>query len=370
MSVYQRNGHWHLSVTINGRRFRKAIKEARTRRQAEQAERVLRDEIFEGRYGNGGQKFFADFVERSYKPFAKEHKKGYEVEVSVLRVLVEKFGNKRLYEIKPEEIENFKRLRASEITKRGVKRSKATVNRDISVLSAVFNLAKNFGEIKENPVKNRIKYYSNLNTRTRILSEEEEIVFFNYIKNDIKFSRQVEILLYTGMRRGELFKLEWRDIDFVNNCINLRRETTKTQKARPIPMFFNVREIFESLRDETKNFEPKDKIFAGVASQLTAFSSRFKEVADNLGFQDLTVHSLRHTFSTRANKYNVDAFAQKALLGHSKISMTDRYTHVSLDTLKNSLVNFENSVKNKKDNSLNSYNKKRTAKILEFKESH
>ena len=96
MSVYQRKGHWHLSITINGKRIRKAIKEAQTKRQAEKAERVLRNEIFENRYGIGGQKLFSDFVEKSYKPHAKEHKKGYSVELSVLNVLINRFGKFRL----------------------------------------------------------------------------------------------------------------------------------------------------------------------------------------------------------------------------------------------------------------------------------
>ena len=65
MSVFQRNGHWYLSVTVNGKRVRKAIKEARTRQQAERAERILRDEIYEKRFGDGGFRQFDDFVEKA-----------------------------------------------------------------------------------------------------------------------------------------------------------------------------------------------------------------------------------------------------------------------------------------------------------------
>ncbi len=343
MSVYQRNGHWHLSVTINGRRIRKAIKEARTKRQAEQAERVLRDEIFEKRYGNGGQKFFTDFVENSYKPYAKEHKKGYYVELSILKVLVETFRNKRLIDIDTEAIEKFKRIRSSEITSRGVKRSKATVNRDVSVLSAVFNLAKEFGDIKFNPVEN-VKYYTSLPSRERILSEIEERILFKRISNDTEFSKQIEILLYTGIRRGELFKLEWRDVDLNDGFINIRRETTKNGKSRIVPMLSNVKVIFENLLIEAGDVQETQRIFQGKQSQLGEFSAKFRKICSELGWKDLMVHSLRHTFSTRADKYKVGAFAQKALLGHSKLTMTDRYTHISKETLKESLMNFENFI--------------------------
>ena len=72
----------------------------------------------------------------------------------------------------------------------------------------------------------------------------------------------------------------------------------------------------------------------------------------SLGWKDLTVHSLRHTFSTRADKFGIGAFAQKALLGHAKLSMTDRYTHLSKETLKDSLKGFENMLVQKLDSNI------------------
>lgn len=346
MAVNQRGtkkGSWYVTITINGKRIRKVIPEATTRRQAERAERAIRNELFEKRYGDGGFRLFGDFVEKSYKPYAREHKKGFYVELTPLKALMERFGKLRLSEITPEDVNKFKIDRANEITSRGVKRSKATVNRDVAVLSAIFNLAKDYGEVKENPV-NKVKYYGNLPTRDRILSEDEEGILFERIRDDVNFSRQIEILLYTGMRRGELFKIEWRDIDLTENFINIRKEITKTGKARPLPMLSNVRAIFENLYAEAGQVLPTDKIFPGIESQAGAFSSHFRTVCDELGFKDLTVHSLRHTFSTRADECKVGAFAQKALLGHSRLIMTDRYTHPSKETLKENIVGMEQYV--------------------------
>lgn len=356
MSVFQRNGHWYLTVTVNGKRIRKAIKEARTLRQAQKAERILRDEIYENRFGDGGQRLFADFVEKSYKPYSKEHKRSYNVELSILNFLIEKFGEYKLFEITPETVEQFKRDRAAQKTSSGKTRAKSSVNRDLAVLSAVFSLAKNFGEVKENPVS-RIKSYTNLNSRERVLSDDEEIILFEKIRDDVKFSRQIEILLYTGMRRGELFKLEWRDIDLTDGFINIRKETTKTGKARTIPMLSNVQIVIEALRGEAGDVAEQDKIFLGVSSRANQLTTRFREVCDQLGFNDLTVHSLRHTFSTRADANNVGAFAQKALLGHSKLSMTDRYTHLSKETLKANLAGMEQHISRIKDTKAKAENK-------------
>lgn len=345
MVVHQRGtkkGSWYVHLQINGKRIRKVIKEARTRREAERAERAIIKELFDNRWGDGGREKFADFVEDNYKPHAKEHKRGYYVELSALKALIKRFGKLRLCEITPKEIEKFKRERAAEKTKLGKQRSKATVNRDIAVLSAVFKLAIEFGELKKNPVRN-VKYYSpkELPTRDRVLSETEEAILFEHIRGDVKFSNQIEILLYTGMRRGELFKIEWRDIDLENGFITLRKEITKTSKSRIIPMLSNVKAIFENLSRQAGDFYPNATIFPGANSRATTFSNHFTDVCRELKFEGLTVHSLRHTFSTRAAECNIGAFAQKALLGHSKLAMTDRYTHLSKEALEENIVPME-----------------------------
>ncbi|MGI8668468.1 MAG: tyrosine-type recombinase/integrase [Aridibacter sp.] len=353
MAIYQRGESWYIDVIINGKRVRRAIKEARTEEQALYVEESLKDEMFEGKYRLCAKcrnpisfkqklfsefvenRLFSEFVENSYIPFAKDKKKEstYRVEKSVLKDLLKEFGKQKLVEITTEQIEQFKRRRASEITQWKSKRSKATVNRDIAVLSAIFKLAKSYGEIKKNPVKS-VEYYTNLPSRTRVLSEVEERILFKKIKDDVEFSRQIEILLYTGMRRGELFKLEWQDVDLADGFITLRAETTKTSKSRDVVMFENIIEIFKQLKSKAGNVDKTDRIFTGTKSQAGTFSRKFREVCSELGWDTLTVHSLRHTFSTRANEAGVDPFAQKAVLGHSKLNQTDKYTHQSKETIK------------------------------------
>ena len=68
------------------------------------------------------------------------------------------------------------------------------------------------------------------------MSDDEETMLFDRIHDKTDLSRKIEILLYTGMRRGELFKIEWRDIDLATGFINIRKEITKTGKVRIIPI--------------------------------------------------------------------------------------------------------------------------------------
>lgn len=342
MSVHFENGTWYVRFQVNGHRVRKAIKEARTKTQAERAEQVLRNEIFERKWGETGRRVFSDFVEKSYKPYAEQHKKGYDVERSVLAALDHAFGKLRLAEITPLRVLDFQRQRATEITNRGRQRSIATVNRDMAVLSAIMKLALKLGEIRENPVA-KISYFGNLPKRDRVLSDDEEIRLLEGVKADTDLREMIETLLYTGLRRGELQQLQWRDINFDLGVISIRADTTKTGKARTVPMLSNVRRILESrlaAEAEYARAAPTATIFRNGGT----LSGRLKSACGRLGIQGVSAHTLRHTFSTRANQFGVDPFAQKAALGHSRLSQTADYTHQSIETFRGNFEGFESHI--------------------------
>lgn len=348
MSIHLENGRWYVRFQVNGSRIRKAIKEARTKKQAERAEQVLKNELFERRWGETGKRNFKDFVENVYKRHARQHKKGFKVELSVLTALIDSFGKLCLGEITPQHVLEFQNKRASEITTRGTKRSRATVNRDVAVLSAIFKLAGRLGEVKENPVS-KIQYFGNLPKRDRVLSDDEEITLLARIRHDKDLSRKVEILLYTGLRRNELFLLQWRDVNLEAGRLRLRSETTKTGRQRTTPLFSNTRAIFEELLNERGNPAPNSLIFDGPEHRALRFSAKLKEVCDDIEMSDVTAHTLRHTFSTRANRFHVDPFAQQEALGHAKLAQTADYTHQSNETFLRNFDGFEDYLRQRND---------------------
>lgn len=371
MAIYERppkSGNWHVDITINKIRYRKAIPEARNKKQAEKAERVLRDEIFNKRFGIGGDKLFKDFVEQSFIPHAKANHKGFYTELSKINKLIETFGAKRLHEITPEIIEQFKRKARAEITIRGKVRAPASVDRILAVLSGMFRLAVRFGEVKDNPMK-RVEYFHQPQTKDRVLSEKEESILFEALKDEIHFSRTVEILLYTGMRRGEMFQLEWRDVNFTDGFINIRGETTKSGKPRVVPMFARVQKILESIRDEAGTVSQFEQVFVKAKPRGEYLSKRFTDICKDLGIDGVTIHTLRHTFSTRAFESGIQGLAHKALMGHSSLYMTDRYTHVTPEMLKDSLSLWKQASSHKTDTENTEKEKENveSPKILRFK---
>lgn len=116
---------------------------------------------------------------------------------------------------------------------------------------------------------------------------------------------------------------------------------TKTHKGRTIPMLSKVREIFAELYAEAEIANPIEKVFAGPGSTPYSLTVGYGKLCPRLGWTDLTLHSLRHTFSTRLNLCGVSPFAQKDILGHRTLAMTGRYTHLSDEDLKISFTALE-----------------------------
>src|SRR5260370_23215968 len=145
--------HYHYTFRARGKRYRGAIPEARTKWQAEQAELRIRQEVFEARFGktNVGTQMICNFIDQVYLPWAKANKRSWKDDEYKLPVLKNYFRGKSFRDISPFAVERFKQARLATPTKHDTRRSDATVNLELALLSRVFSLAINFNEAESNP---------------------------------------------------------------------------------------------------------------------------------------------------------------------------------------------------------------------------
>jgi integrase len=161
-------------------------------------------------------------------------------------------------------------------------------------------------------------------------------------------ARMLRLAMLTGMRRGEIFKLEDRDIDFIQEIIILRKP--KGKKTVSIPLSKPVAKI---LKDQQKwrdqNFPNSPFIFPGKNGRKRVDCSavyRIK-IKANLPKEFRIFHGLRHHFGvTLANsgKYSLDMIGK--LLTHKSIEMTRRYAKYLPDTLKEASENAAKIIQN------------------------
>lgn len=145
-------------------------------------------------------------------------------------------------------------------------------------------------------------------------------------QGNIQGKNLLKLILYTGMRRGEVFKLEWRDVDFERGFIRIRDRKGGTDHT--IPMNDSARRLLES----HPRTEGCPYVFPGSKGRqrvsIQAFSEKVRTAA-GLPMHFRMCHGLRHHLaSALASSGEVDLYQIQQLLGHKDGRMTQRYSHL------------------------------------------
>jgi integrase len=141
---------------------------------------------------------------------------------------------------------------------------------------------------------------------------------------------------FTGLRRGELIALRWRDVDVEGDTIRVRASysegglsTPKSGKVRSVPMSPNVAAALTKLRERPNWTGDDDLVFAGRSGGYLdgrSLRRRYQAALDEARLRRLRFHDLRHTFGTRVIGV-ADIRRVQEWMGHADIKTTMRYLH-------------------------------------------
>ncbi|HEX7998662.1 MAG TPA: site-specific integrase [Pyrinomonadaceae bacterium] len=317
---------YYYEFALRGERYRGIIKDARNFAQAKQAAEAIWDDLFNKRFNpeppaEAPPLLFSSFVRETYLPLQQTNKKrSYARDAQIAGVLCEFFKGRTLQEIKKSDVEEFKRKQSETKTKYERKRSPATVNRELAVLSAILTLAVDDELIPGNPCR-RVKPMRADNERSRYLSKDEEKRLFAALDGEPLLQDIVTMAIHTGMRRGEIFNLRWFDVDFSRGVIHVRN--TKTSKDRVVPMNAAAREMLERQPKTSGYVFPSPK----TGGRLVDIKKKFNEACATAEIDDFRFHDLRHTAATRLADAGVNVIVIAEILGHGDIRTTKRYSH-------------------------------------------
>ena len=304
------------------------IENARTRKQAEQAEIVFRQKQFEAKFDTQKEEILPlpDFIDEHFLPWSRANKRSWYADEWRSKSLKTFFEGKRLDEVNPLLIESFKSKEREKISVRGTKQSPASVNRKLEPLSRILSMAVDYGMIQSNPCQLARKFQLN-NRRERYLSVEEETRLMSMLFGKRAYLLPIVVLaLNTGMRRGEILNLEWWQVDLNTNRLIVTK--TKSGKPRHIPMNQSVREALLELKEKSKGkhvFESRKKPGHPIQEPKKAFKAALKDA----GIENFRFHDLRHAAGTRLAEAGVDAFTIKDILGHASIQTSAIYVHAT-----------------------------------------
>lgn len=207
----------------------------------------------------------------------------------------------------------------------------------IKLVLSLFKRVINFGVKKgfcplPNPSQLHITIPKVDNTTTEDLTPDQLKTLLKTLDESANqpVASMMKLALYTGMRRGEMFKLEWGDVNFESGFIVLR--APKGGKTESIPLNDAARDLLESLPKQQSPF-----VFPGrggkqrknVTPQINKIKADAKLPKD---FRPL--HGLRHVYASMlASSGKVDMYTLQKLLTHKSAAMTQRYAHLRDEAL-------------------------------------
>lgn len=317
----------------------------------EKAEAILRGEDPDAiEDGQSVSMTFDAFLTNHYQHWVEANHSQPEETMARLRRF--NIGAKQLDQIRLADIETWRTNRQKD----GV--SHSTINRDISALRASLQKAWDWELLENHPLARLKPLKVDRRPLVRYLTQDEEKRLYVALQARDDFMREARVsankhreergyelypslgtyadnltplvilAINTGLRRGELWNLCWRDIDLRKETLTVSGEGAKSGQTRHIPLNTAALEALKTHRGEAVPM-PNVPVF-GTAEFRTAFNG----VLDKAKIQNFRFHDLRHTFASKLVMAGVPLNTVRELMGHGSIEMTLAYAHLAPENLR------------------------------------
>ncbi len=253
--------------------------------------------------------------------------------------IVPELGHLKLSDVKPAHIEK--------LLKKESKLSSSALQKIRITLNGIFETAIDNGICDTNPVR-KTSLPKKEQKEILIFTPAEMKAIVDFLPKH-KYGPYIALLIYSGLRVGELLALTWPDIDIENKIITVRRslkhtahgtevgKDTKGKKVRVIPFDDTLKGFLDRI-PQTSEFvvSYKDSHHHTHSSFDTVYHQFFTDLnADKeKKVPVLSPHKCRHTFATYMLRNGADIISVQSMLGHAQINTTTQYTHVDIDDLK------------------------------------
>jgi integrase len=288
---------------------------------------------------------FGEIFDERYSPIAKHNKTNgaWGAESSLYKIWLESvIGKLSLEAISPIHLERIKKNMAD------AGRSPRSASYALSVVRQVYNFAKALDLYEGGCPVSKVKLPTKDNQRQRFLTHEEADRLLAVLKDRSQDVYHMALLsLHCGLRAGETFSLQWADVDLEKGILTLR--DTKSGRTRHSVMTGTAKDMLMGRgpgRKDTLVF-PTTKV-----TRIERISKTFNRVVEELGLNEgitdtrykVVWHSLRHTYASWLVQSGVSLYTVQKMLGHSRINMTERYSHLHQENMQDAVNVLEQSI--------------------------
>ena len=300
---------------------------------------------------------FEAFAEEWFEDYAKLNLKSttYTRQRQLTKRVYASLGHIRLDKLTTREIQRF----INSLAKDGVNEntgkalSRKTMVHYLSFISTIIDYAIKMDMLSDNPCR-RVTIPKGSKKERKILTMEETEKFFKLLETaPLKYRAFFTLDIYSGLRRGEMLGLEWKDIDFETGIIHIQRtsnytkakgiytDTTKTESSvRFVKVPMDIIEILKEYKAEQdaerlklgERWNNTDRLFVkweGSPMNPQTPYGWLKEFCEKNSFPFYEIHQFRHLHTSLLIGAGIDPTTVSGILGHSQVSTTlNLYSHM------------------------------------------
>ncbi len=230
--------------------------------------------------------------------------------------------------------------------------SPTSVSRIISALRGFYKFLQFDRHITKNPAEDLVApqkgfYLPKFLNQTEI----EQLLLIPDVSGEIGLRDRaiLETMYAAGLRVSEVCTLQFNDVELDAGILTCKGKGSKTRK---VPLGKSAVEWLKSylaIRRKKENIENQILFVTGLGRPLTRqdIFKMVKECGEKIGRKDVSPHTLRHTFATHLIQNSADVRSVQQMLGHSDISTTQIYTHITDNHLRKTYEKFHPRAKNK-----------------------
>jgi integrase len=267
---------------------------------------------------------------------------------SAARQLKKKFGDTRLEQVTPAAVEAWRRglLEEGQLSRRSINKMTTNLHGIFVRAGKVWGIPNPVAlEGLADPPAGRLDFYSS--EEVYALARAADELARETLKEpergkraDAQIATQDGALFitaaFTGLRRGELVALRWRDVDFEHATIRVEESYSaghltrpKSNQSRSVPMVPQVAELLARVGQRETFTNLDDRVFVGKDGaylDASALRRRYKKAQARAGLRELRFHDLRHVFGSLMINHASIVEVQE-WMGHADIDTTRRYLH-------------------------------------------
>lgn len=219
----------------------------------------------------------------------------------------------------------------------------ATINRELTIVRSAVNFHnKHHDHQIRNPLNGFKLFEEEFIPRYLTVKQCQDLMAQakGYNGND-QLYHFINLLLNTGCRRGELLKLEWKNVHLEQRYLTVLNSLSKNRKTIHKPLNDSALKSLQALKQNN----PSPWVFYNeqTGQRRVTFQSAFKKAVERANIGQVRIHDLRHTFASVLVQQGTPLYHVMQLLGHSDIKTTQKYAHLGKNNLEDvvkSLPNF------------------------------